>query len=50
MTSKAIVKPARMIIAAILAAILLSVSLPFTAMATIDTLFTDGSLMYIVTS
>lgn len=50
MRTQAIAKPARMIIAAILAAILLSVSLPFTAMATIDTLFTDGSLMYIVTS
>ena len=50
MSTKSIVKSARIAIAAVLAVILAAVNLPFTAAAAVDDFFADDRLYYLVTS
>ncbi|MBQ7671149.1 MAG: leucine-rich repeat protein [Clostridia bacterium] len=50
MSTKVVAKPVSAVIAVMLAAIILAVSLPFASMAAVDDFIEDGSLIYLVTS
>ncbi len=49
-SSKATVKPVKALLSSLLAVLLITMSVPFTAMAAVDDFFEEGSFMFLVTS